>query len=117
MRGDLLTDLPHVVATMPGNGPLVVFHSWVAAYLNEEEQRSLARQVAGLGADRPVHHLYCESPFETPGLPTPSSCSKRRCVWPIRIRTGTGSAGGLKPLRCPAPRARRAGPVPGPRPR
>ena len=73
VRGDLLTDLPHVVATMPGNGPLVVFHSWVAAYLNEEEQRSLARQVAGLGADRPVHHLYCESPFETPGLPTPSS--------------------------------------------
>jgi hypothetical protein len=73
VRGDLLTDLPHVVATMAGDGPLVVFHSWVAAYLSEEEQRSLARQVAGLGADRPVHHLYLESPFETPGLPTPSS--------------------------------------------
>jgi hypothetical protein len=22
---------------------------------------------------RPVHHLYCETPFETPGLPTPPS--------------------------------------------
>jgi hypothetical protein len=72
-RGDLLTDLPRVVATMPGDGPLVVFHSWVAAYLSKEEQQSLAGQVAGLGADRPVHHLYCESPYETPGLPTPPS--------------------------------------------
>jgi hypothetical protein len=70
-RGDLLTDLPRVVATMPGDGPLVVFHSWVAAYLDEEEQRSLARQVAALGRGRRVHYLYCESPFETPGLPTP----------------------------------------------
>jgi len=72
-RGDLLTELARVVATMPGDGPLVVFHSWVAAYLSEEEQRALAEQVATLGPDRPVHHLYCESPFETPGLPTPPS--------------------------------------------
>ena len=32
-RGDMLTDLPRVAASMPGDGPLVVFHSWVAAYL------------------------------------------------------------------------------------
>jgi hypothetical protein len=76
-RGDLLTDLPRIVATMPGDGPLVVFHSWVAAYLNEEEQHSLARQVAALGRERLVHHLYCESPFETPGLPTPPSPARR----------------------------------------
>jgi hypothetical protein len=72
-RGDMLTDLPRVAASMPGDGPLVVFHSWVAAYLSEQEQRSLTEQVAGLDAHRPVHHLYCESPFETPGLPTPPS--------------------------------------------
>jgi hypothetical protein len=72
-RGDLLTDLPRVVAAMPGDGPLVVFHSWVAAYLSEEEQYALTQHVAALGASRPVHHLYCESPFETPGLPTPPS--------------------------------------------
>jgi hypothetical protein len=76
-RGDLLTDLPRVVATMPDDGPLVVFHSWVAAYLDEEEQRSLARQVAALGRERRVHYLYSESPFETPGLPTPSSPVRR----------------------------------------
>ena len=70
-RGDLLTDLAAVAATIAGDGPLVVFHSWVAAYLSEPQQRLLVDQVAALGASRPVHHLYCESPFETPGLPTP----------------------------------------------
>ncbi len=76
-RGDMLTDLPRVVAGMPGDGPLVVFHSWVAAYLSEEEQRALTEQIATLGPHRPVHHLYCESPFETPGLPTPPSPLRR----------------------------------------
>ncbi len=72
-RGDMLLDLPGVAATIAGDGPLVVFHSWVAAYLSEPQQRLLVEQVAALGARRPVHHLYCESPFETPGLPTPPS--------------------------------------------
>jgi hypothetical protein len=72
-RGNMLTDLPRIAASMAGDGPLVVFHSWVAAYLSEQEQRSLTEQVARLDAHRPVHHLYCESPFETPGLPTPPS--------------------------------------------
>jgi hypothetical protein len=70
-RGNMVTDLPRVAATIPGDGPLVVFHSWVAAYLDEQQQRTLAEQVGALGAHRPVHHLYCETPFETPGLPTP----------------------------------------------
>jgi hypothetical protein len=72
-RGDMLTDLRRVAGSMAGDGPLVVFHSWVAAYLGEQEQRSLREQVSGLDVQRPVHHLYCESPFETPGLPTPPS--------------------------------------------
>jgi hypothetical protein len=72
-RGDMVTDLPRVAATIPGDNPLVVFHSWVAAYLNEAQQRALAAGVRALGGERPVHHLYCETPFETPGLPTPPS--------------------------------------------
>jgi hypothetical protein len=77
-RGDILTDFPRVVATIPGDGPLVVFHSWVAAYLTEDEQRALAAQVTALDARRPVHYLYAESPFETPGLPTPPSHVPRK---------------------------------------
>ena len=76
-QGDMVTDLPRIAATIPGNGPLVVFHSWVAAYLDAERQRTLADEVRSLGQDRPVHHLYCESPFETPGLPTPPSPVRR----------------------------------------
>jgi hypothetical protein len=72
-RGDMVTDLPAVAASIAGTTPLVVFHSWVAAYLDEEQQRTLAAEVRALGALRPVHHLYCETPFETPGLPTPPS--------------------------------------------
>ncbi len=75
--GDMVTDLSRVAGTIPGDGPLVVFHSWVAAYLDEQQQRSLAEQVGALGTHRPVHHLYCETPFETPGLPTPPSPVRR----------------------------------------
>ena len=77
-RGNMLTDLPRVAATIAGGGPLVVFHSWVAAYLSEAEQRTLVEQVAALATIRPVHYLYCESPFETPGLPTPPSPIRRQ---------------------------------------
>lgn len=72
-RGDMVTDLNRVAASMGGVNPLVVFHSWVAAYLDENQQQALAAAVHALGAARPVHHLYCETPFETPGLPTPPS--------------------------------------------
>ena len=72
-QGDMVADLQRVAASMTGTNPLVVFHSWVAAYLDENQQRMLAAEVRSLGSERPVHHLYCETPFETPGLPTPPS--------------------------------------------
>jgi hypothetical protein len=76
-RGDMVADLSRVAASVPGTNPLVVFHSWVAAYLDENQQRTLAHEVQMLGTERPVHHLYCETPFETPGLPTPPSPVRR----------------------------------------
>ena len=97
-RGDLLTDLPRVVAAMPGDEPLVVFHSWVAAYLSEEGQRTLAQQVAALGEDRQVHHLYCESPFDTPGLPTPASPVRREGP-DLATALVHVSPGGVDPVR------------------
>jgi hypothetical protein len=72
-QGDMVTDLRRVAASIAGTTPLVVFHSWVAAYLDQDRQRMLATEVRTLSATRPVHHLYCETPFETPGLPTPPS--------------------------------------------
>ncbi len=73
VQGDMVRDLDEVAASIPGDNPLVVFHSWVAAYLDEPQQRALAEQVRALARHRAVHHLYCETPFETPGLPTPPS--------------------------------------------
>lgn len=97
-HGDLLTDLRRVLATMPDDGPVVVFHSWVAAYLSEEEQRSLARQVTELGKERRVHYLYCESPFETPGLPTPPSPVRREGPDLATALVHVGP-GGIDPVR------------------
>ncbi len=78
-RGDMVDDVRRIAAAIDGDGPLVVFHSWVAAYLDEERQRALVDAVAALdGPGRPVHHLYCETPFETPGLPTPPSPITRK---------------------------------------
>jgi hypothetical protein len=70
-QGDMVHDLARVAGTIDGDGPLVVFHSWVAAYLGEEQQRALVEAVGSLSHDRPVHYLYAESAFETRGLPTP----------------------------------------------
>ncbi|HEY3842289.1 MAG TPA: DUF2332 domain-containing protein [Acidimicrobiales bacterium] len=71
--GDMVDDLAAVAATVAPGHPLVVFHSWVAAYLTEDRQRELVDAVAALAADRPVHYLYAEAFAETPGLPTPPS--------------------------------------------
>ena len=73
--GDIIDDLPDVVAGIPADGPLVVFHSWVAAYLSPERQGQLVDAARDLSRSRPIHYLYAESPVETPGLPTPRSPS------------------------------------------
>jgi hypothetical protein len=69
--GDMVDDLNAAAAGLGDDGPLVVCHTWAAAYLPEARQRDLVAAVRALGASRPVHHLYAELPFETPGLPTP----------------------------------------------
>jgi hypothetical protein len=76
-RGDIIDDLPGVVEGIDADtdGPLVVFHSWVAAYLSPERQAQLVETVRALSHARPLHYLYAESPIETPGLPTPPSPS------------------------------------------
>ena len=73
--GDIVDDLPAVVEDIAEEGPLVLFHSWVAAYLSPERQRQLVETIRLLSTTRPLHYLYAESPVETPGLPTPPSPS------------------------------------------
>jgi hypothetical protein len=73
--GDIVHDLGPVAASIDRSVPLVVFHSWVAAYLTTEGQRDLVAAVSALADTGPLHYLYAESPIETPGLPTPPSPS------------------------------------------
>jgi hypothetical protein len=131
-QGDMVTDLPRVAATIAGSTPLVVFHSWVAAYLDEGQQRTLAAEVNALDAMRPVHHLYCETPFETPGLPTPPSPVPREGPDLATALVHIGPDGEPErladthphgywirwwPATPPGPRARPGGPAPGSLPR
>jgi hypothetical protein len=74
-RADIVDDLVAVAETIAEDGPLVIFHSWVAAYLSPERQGQLVEVVREVARTRPVHYLYAESPVETPGLPTPLSPS------------------------------------------
>jgi hypothetical protein len=98
-RGDMVDDVARVAATVEGDGPLVVFHSWVAAYLDEERQRSLVAAVAALDRPgRPVHHLYCETALETPGLPTPPSPMTREGP-DLSTALVHIAAGGAEPVR------------------
>jgi hypothetical protein len=76
-QGDIIDDLASVADGIADDGPLVVFHTWVAAYLSPERQGELVEAIRALSDRRTVHHLYAESPAETPGLPTPPSPSPR----------------------------------------
>ncbi len=49
-RGDLLDDLAQVVADAPSESTLVVYHSAVLAYVDEDKRRAFADAVAELGA-------------------------------------------------------------------
>ncbi len=76
-RGDIIDDLPAVADRIAPSGPLVVFHSWVAAYLSPQRQSELVATVLELARGRTLHYLYAEASVETPGLPTPPSPSPR----------------------------------------
>lgn len=71
VAGDLIEGLPGLVAGAPPGAAIVLFHSWVAAYLTPGEQGSLssaAREVSA-GVPGSVFWLFAELPYEVPALP------------------------------------------------
>jgi hypothetical protein len=64
-RGDLLTDLPALVAQAPADATLVVYHSAVLVYLAPQDRRRFAAAVRGL----PAIWLSNEGPGVVPVLP------------------------------------------------
>ena len=69
IRGDLLTDLPAVVAQAPADATVVVYHSSVLYYVAPAQREQFARTVRGLD----VTWLSSEAPGVVPGTDRPSS--------------------------------------------
>ena len=68
VKGDLLTDLPAVVAQAPADATVVVYHSSVLCYVAPPQREQFARTVRDLG----VTWLTSEAPGVVPGTARPS---------------------------------------------
>ncbi len=68
IRGDLLTDLPAVVARAPADATVVVYHSSVLWYVTPPQREQFAHTVRDLG----VSWLTSEAPGIVPGTDRPS---------------------------------------------
>jgi hypothetical protein len=68
VKGDLVDELPALVAQAPPEATLVVFHSAVIAYLEPAERERFAVMMAGLVADGRCHWVSNEGPRVLPGL-------------------------------------------------
>jgi hypothetical protein len=67
IKGDLLTDLPAVVARAPADATVVVYHSSVLYYVTPSQRERFARTVRDLG----VTWLTSEPPGVVPGTAQP----------------------------------------------
>ena len=61
-RGDALALLPEVIADMPPNVPICLFHSATLAYFTRDERAQFAALVARLAAGRELYWLSSEGP-------------------------------------------------------
>jgi hypothetical protein len=66
VRGDLLDELPALVAQAPVQATLVVFHSAVIAYLEPADRERFATMMAGLVAEGQCHWVSNEGPRVLP---------------------------------------------------
>lgn len=71
-RGDLTADFVALADSAPAAATLVVFHSAVLAYLDDESRATFRRDVAGVAARRPTVWLSNEGPGIVVDLPVPA---------------------------------------------
>lgn len=67
-RGDILTDLPALIAEAAEHGQVVVFHSAVAAYLTPEDRERFDDIMRGLVRDGACHWVSNEGAGVLPGI-------------------------------------------------
>jgi hypothetical protein len=71
VEGDLTRDLAGVAADAPPELPLVVFHSAVLSYLDDEQRNQFRQRLAELGEQRHVVWVSNEGPRVIVDVPTP----------------------------------------------
>lgn len=71
VRGDLLEELPRVVAEAARHGRVVVFHSAVLAYLEVDSRREFSRLMRSLVADGECRWISNEPPRVLPDVTSP----------------------------------------------
>lgn len=85
VRGDLLDQLPGVLADVPSDHVAVVTSTWVLAYLSREERIRVGELLDAVGARRPLACLTGEYPGIAPWVPRPD----------VPIAAGDGAAASL----------------------
>jgi hypothetical protein len=73
IRGDLVDDLPALLAGLPGDAHAVVFHSWVLPYVARARRPALGDVLEAAAAQRPVSWISFESEAVGPFVPPPDA--------------------------------------------
>jgi hypothetical protein len=68
VRGNLLDELHALVSSAASYGPVVVFHSAVAAYLSVDDRARFQAMMTGLVADGACHWVSNEAPSVLPAV-------------------------------------------------
>ena len=61
-RGDLVSDLPGLLAEAPADAVLVVFHSATLVYVSDEDRQTFAKILAEASMDRDIVWISNEAP-------------------------------------------------------
>ncbi len=70
-RGDLLEELPRLLAETPPTLAPCVVHTWTILYLSADEREMLATELASAGSGRDLAWVSAEPPGAIPGLREP----------------------------------------------
>ena len=93
MSGDLVDDLPMLLAEAPLDARLVVFHSAVLGYVSQERRETFANVLAETSSGREVVWISNEPPGLVARLPAPESAvpEMRFVVGRTTFRQGAGN--------------------------
>ncbi|WP_372734848.1 DUF2332 domain-containing protein [Nocardioides sp.] len=85
VRGDMLHDLPDLIAEAGEHGPVIVFHSAVAAYLSDEDRGRFDTLMQELVAQGACHWISNEAPGVVPSLSATIPANREKTAFVLGI--------------------------------